>query len=248
MKKFFLFLVGTIVVLALIVVVGGKFFLGSMVKAGVNEFGPKLTQTKVELASASISPVSGEGTLSGLFVGNPPGWTSDKAFYLGQVHVSIAPGSLFKDHVVINEILIDQPEFVYETKLVASNIGDLMKNIEAATGGGKTTAEPAAKGGKQRKFEVKKFTLRNGKVTIGVGTAGTTMSMPAIELTDIGTKEGGITADQVASTVMRSVTAGVISSSTQALMKTLPTTGAAASDALKKAGDGIKKMFGGDKK
>lgn len=248
MKKFFLFLLGLVVVLALVVVVGGKFFLGSMVKAGVNEFGPKLTQTKVELADASISPISGDGTLSGLFVGNPPGWSSDKAFYLGQVHVSVAPGSIFKDHVVINEILIDQPEFVYETKLVASNIGDLMKNIEAATGGNKPKEPATAKEGAPRKFEVKKFTLRNGKVTIGVGAAAATLSMPAIELTDIGTKEGGITGDQVASTVMRSVTAGVISASTQALMKTLPTTGAAAGDALKKAGDGIKKMFGGDKK
>jgi uncharacterized protein involved in outer membrane biogenesis len=248
MKKFFLFLLGLVVVLALVVVVGGKFFLGSMVKAGVNEFGPKLTQTKVELASASISPVSGDGTLSGLFVGNPPGWTSDKAFYLGLVHVSIAPGSLFKDHIVINEIVIDQPEFVYETKLVASNIGDLMKNIEAATGGKKTAEAAAVKAGPQRKFEVKKFTLRNGKVTIGLGAAATTMSMPAIELTDIGTKEGGVTADQVAFTVMRSVTASVISSSTQALMKTVPTMGSAAGDALKKAGQGIQKMLGGEKK
>ena len=247
MKKFFLFLLGTLVVLALVVYVGGQFFLGSAVKAGVNEFGPKLTQTKVELATAKISPISGEGTLGGLFVGNPAGWTSDKAFYLGQVHVKVAPGSFFKDHIVINEILIDQPEFVYETKLVASNIGDLMKNIEAATGG-KKPEEPAAKDGKQRKFEVKKFTMRNGKVTVGLGTAATTLSMPAIELVDIGTKEGGITADQVASTVMRSVTGAVISSSTQALMKTLPTTGAAAGDALKKAGDGLKKMLGGDQK
>jgi uncharacterized protein involved in outer membrane biogenesis len=248
MKKILLFLIGTTVVLALIVLIGGNFFLGSMVKAGVNEFGPRLTQTKVELASASISPVSGDGTLSGLFVGNPPGWTSDKAFYLGQVHVSIAPGSLFKDHIVINEIVIDQPEFVYETKLVSSNIGDLMKNIEAATGGGKKPAGPVAKDGKQRKFEVKKFTLRNGKVTIGVGATATTLSMPAIELTDIGTREGGITADQVASTVMRSVTAGVISSSTLALMKTMPTMGSAAGDALKKAGEGLQKMLGGEKK
>jgi hypothetical protein len=246
MKKILLFLLGTVVVLALVVIVAGKFFLGSMVKAGVNEFGPKLTQTKVELASAAISPVSGDGTLTGLFVGNPPGWTSDKAFYLGQVHVNVAPGSFFKDHVVINEIIIDQPEFVYETKLVASNIGDLMKNIEAATGG-KKAPDPADKSGKERKFEVKKFTLRNGKVTIGVGAAATTLSMPAIELADIGTKEGGITADQIASTVMRSVTAAVISSSTQAVMKTLPTTGAAAGDALKKAGEGIKKIFGGEK-
>lgn len=251
MKKFVLYFIGTIVVLALVVYVGGYFFLGSAVKAGVNEFGPKLTQTKVELASASISPISGEGTLSGLFVGNPPGWTSDKAFYVGLVHVNVAPASFFKDHIVITEIIIDQPEFVYETRLVASNIGDLMKNIENATGG-KKTAEPAAKDATPRKYEVKKFVLRNGKVTIGVGPTAATLSMPPIELTDLGTKEGGITADQIASTVMRSVTSSVIAASTQALLKTIPTmgaaTGEAVGDAVKKTGEGLKKLFGGDKK
>jgi hypothetical protein len=242
MKKFFLFLV----VLVLIVYVGGQFFLGSMVKAGVNEFGPKITQTKVELASASISPVSGSGTLGGLFVGNPPGWSSDKAFYLGQVHVNLAPMSLFKDHIVINEIVIDQPEFVYETKVVASNIGDLMKNIENAMGG-KSGPEPTGKGGKPRKFEVKKFTLRNGRVTVGAAGTAMTMSMPAIELSDIGTKEGGVTAGQFVFVVMRSVTTSVISASTQALTKNLPNMGAAAGDAVKKTGESIKKMFGDGK-
>ena len=249
MKKFLLYFVGTVVVLLLIVYVGGQFFLGSAIKASVNKFGPQLTQTKVELASAFISPLSGEGKLGGLFVGNPPGWSSDRAFYLGQVHVSVVPGSLFKDHVVINEIMIDQPEFVYETKLISSNIGDLMKNIENATGG-KKGAEPVvvAKNDHPQKYEVKKFTMRNGRVTVGVGPAAATMAMPTIELTDIGTKEGGVTADQVAATVMRSVSAGVISASTQALLKTMPTMGAAAGDAVKNAGESIKKMFGGDKK
>jgi hypothetical protein len=247
MKKILLILLGTVVVLALVIVVGGKFFLGSAIKAGVNEFGPKLTQTKVELASASVSPVSGDGSLAGLYVGNPTGWTSEKAFYLGQVHVNVAPGSLFKDHVVINEILIDQPEFVYETKLVSSNIGELLKNIETATGGKKAPASDD-KNTRPRKFEVKKFTLRNGKVTVGVGPAATTLSMPAIELTDIGTKEGGITADQLAFTVMRSVTSGVIATSTQSLLKTVPTMGAAAGDAVKKASEGLQKILGGEKK
>lgn len=248
MKKFILYFLGTIFVLALIVYVGGQFFLGSAVKAGVNEFGPKITLTKVELASASISPVSGDGTLGGLFVGNPKGWSSDKAFYLGQVHVNIEPMSFFRDHVVINEIIIDQPEFVYETRLVSSNIGDLMKNIEQATGGGDRSPDPAAKDGKPRKFEVKKFILRNGKVTVGVGPTAATMSMPPVELTDIGTKEGGVTASQVAFTVMRSVTAGVIASTTQALMKSVPNMGESAGDVMKQTGENLKKMFEVEKK
>lgn len=247
MKKFFLFLIGALLVLTAVVYLGGQFFLGSVVKAGVNRLGPKITQTKVELANASISPVSGAGTLTGLFVGNPPGWSSDKAFYLGQIHVDLEPFSVLGDHVVINEIIIDQPEFVYETKVVASNIGDLLKNIEQSVGSSSKTPEDGAKTEKPMKLEVKKFTLRNGKVTLGVGPAAVTLSMPPIELTDLGTKEGGITPQQLAFAVMRSVTAGVIASSTQALLKTVPNVGAAAGaaagDAVKKTGETLKGLF-----
>lgn len=247
MKKFLLYTLSILVVLALIVYVGGQFFLGSIVKAGVNEFGPKMTQTKVELASASVSPVTGSGNLGGLFVGNPPGWSSDKAFYLGSVHVDIKPSSLLGDHIIINEILIDQPEFVYETKVVSSNIGDLMKNIEKAMGM-KTEPDPKAKAEKPKKFEVKKFTLRNGRVTVGAGSASMTIPMPPIELTDIGTKEGGVTAGEFTFVVMRAVTSSVIASSSQAVMKNLPNMGAAAGDAVKKTGEAIKGLFDQKKK
>jgi len=119
MKKTLLRSLLALLVLALVAYLGLQFLLGSVVKTAVNRMGPKITQTKVELASAKLSPLSGAGTLSGLYVGNPPGWSSEKAFYLGQVHVDMAPFSIFGDHIVLNEVTIDSPEFVYETKLVA---------------------------------------------------------------------------------------------------------------------------------
>jgi len=68
-----------------------SFFLGSIVKAGVNRFGPAYAKAKVELADAQISLFTGSGTITGFLVGNPPGWQSDKAIYLGQAHLSMQP-------------------------------------------------------------------------------------------------------------------------------------------------------------
>jgi len=45
---------------------------------------------------------------------------------------------------VINELVIEQPEFLYETKIVSSNIGDLLKNIEQSMGARKRTRKPKA--------------------------------------------------------------------------------------------------------
>jgi hypothetical protein len=238
----------SVIVLLFVALIGYftmQYFLGSIVKAGVNKFGPTMTQTKVELQGASLSPFSGQGTLTGLAVGNPQGWSNADAVRLGSVHIDLEPFSIFKDHIVINEIVIDSPEFLYETKLVASNIGDILKNVEAAMGGNKA-AEPQ-KDGKPIKMVIKKFTLRNGKVTLGVGTTALPLPMPPVEIVDIGTKEGGITPAGVVFAVMRSVTSSVVAATTQALSKLGGTSGAAAGEGVRQVGEAIKGLFGGKK-
>lgn len=247
MKKILLYGGIAVLVLAIAGYVTLQFFLGSIVKAGVNKFGPSITQTKVELQGAQISPLSGEGTLTGLTVGNPKGWTQSDAFHLGKVHINLEPFSIFKDHIVINEIVIEQPEFTYETKIVASNIGDLLKNIEQSMGAAGAT-EPKTKEGKPIKMVVKKLVVQNGKITLGLGPTAMTLPMPPVNLTDLGTAEGGITPAQVAFAVMRSVTTSVVSASTQALTKIGGTSGAAALEGAKQIGDAVKGLFGGQKK
>lgn len=246
MKKKLTLTLGILAGIVLVVYVGLTFFLGSIVKAGVNSFGPKLTQTKVALAGANISPLTGSGTLSGLAVANPTGWSDANAFYLGKIHVDLEPFSVFGDHIVINEIIIDQPEFLYETKVIASNIKDLLKNIEEFTGQG--GEEPKTKSGQPIKFVVKKFRLTNGTARLGLGAGAIPLPLPPISLDDIGVKEGGITPDQLADVIMRSVLSDIVSATTQAVGKVGSTTGAAAAeaakDAAKKTGEGIKKLFG----
>jgi hypothetical protein len=245
MKKVLLYVVVALLALVVIVYVAGQFFLGSAVKAGVNTVGPRLTQTKVVLADASISPLTGTGTLSGLAVGNPAGWSDRNAFYLGRVHLNVEPRSVLGDTIVINDLTIDQPEINYETHVVSSNISDLLKNIEASVGGGKET--PEEKGGKPRKFIVKHFKLADGKVTLGVGPAALPLPLPPLELNDLGVKEGGLTAGQLTFAVTRQVLANIITATTQAGGKIGGTMGATTAEAVKKAGEGLKKLFGGEK-
>lgn len=248
MKKILLF--GLVAAIALYV--GLMFFLGHIVKAGVNTFGPKLTQTKVELQAATISPVTGAGTLRGLVVGNPKGWSEGNAFSLGRVHVDVAPLSLLGDHVEIEEISIDGPEFLYETRFVSSNIKDLLKNIEDFSGGGKDAqAQPATKDGKPIKFVVRKFRLTNGVARLGVGPTAIPVPLPPIALDDLGVKEGGITPDQLAGAVMKNVLGSIVTGSAEALANMGSTratnTLEQTKDAAKKAAEGVKKLFSGDK-
>lgn len=246
MKK--LLLIGGILVgLGIVGVVVTAFFLGNIVTAGVNRFGPQITQTTVVLQSAAISPLNGSGTLSGLVVGNPKGWSDAPICSLGKIHLDVQPFSILGDHVVINEISIDAPEFNYETKIVASNVNDLLKNIESLTGG-KNAPQATTKSGKPIKFEVKKFRLQNGWVRVGVGPAALKLPMPPLSLDNLGTSEGGITPDQLTFAIMRALTPNIIAATTQAAGKLIPTAGAATVEGVKQLGAGIKGLFGGDKK
>ncbi len=252
MKKT-LIIFGSLLALVVIGAFVASFFLGAIVTKGVNDFAPGITGTKVTLDSATISPLSGSGTLNGLFVGNPEGWKSDKAFSFGKVHVSIVPSSLLGDRIIVNDVHIDGPEFVYETKIISSNIKDLLKNIEKNIGGTseKTAEKPTTKDGKPLKFEVKNFRLENARVTLGVGPTALTVPMPPLVLTDLGTKEGGITPDQLATKVMANILTNITKAVAESALNIGSASGAAttdaAADALRKAGTGIKNLFSGDK-
>jgi hypothetical protein len=246
MKKL-LIILAILAGLGLVGVAVMSFFLGNVVAAGVNRFGPNITQTKVTLASATISPLTGSGALHGLVVGNPKGWSNASLCSLGKIHLSVKPFSIFGDHIVIEEIDVEEPEFNYETKVVASNVADLLKNIEQVTGGS-DAAKATAKNGQPIKFEVKKFRLHNGWVRLGVGPAAMKLPMPPLALDNLGTSKGGITSDQLAYAIMRSVTPNVIAATTEAIGKLSGTAGAATAEGVKQIGAGIKGLFGGDKK
>lgn len=243
MKKF-LKLIAILFLLAVIALVAVGFYLGPIVKKAVNTVGPKLTGTRVELADAKISPLTGSGELAGLFVGNPEGWSGDKAFYLGKVRSSLQPNSLLGGHVILNEVVIDSPEFVYERRLMrGSNIDALLKQIQANTSGGQPAPDASGQApapGKPLKFSIKSLRVENAKMSVIAAGQTLTVPLPPLTLTNLGVAEGGITSDQVASAVLNNVLAEM----TKAAGDGVKAIGAAALDAgaagLKEAKDSAK--------
>lgn len=244
MRKSTIRIAAAAVILVAAAYVAGVFVLGSMVRAGINHFGPKFTQTRVVLDGATLSPLSGEGTLTGFYIGNPPGWSDGPALQLGKVRVKVEPTSLLGDHIIIDDVEIDQPEFTYETKVFSSNIGDLLKAVEGSSDSG-AGQQTKAGNGKPLKFEVRKFRLSGGVVRIGAGPAAIPLPMPPLELDNLGTAEGGITSDQLAVAIMRSLAGGVVQATTHAAAKLGSTMGAATGSAVKNAADSLKGLFGG---
>jgi len=245
MKKFLLILLGGLVLLGAGLYYGLGPVLNSGVLIGVNNLGPKLTQTHVSLADARISPFSGRGTLTGLVVGNPAGWNADHAFTLGKIDLKVNLRSLRGDVIEIEEIIIEQPEFVYETRLVSSNLGDLLKNVEAFTG---PSAAPApevtnAPPANPVKLIVRHFRLVGAKATLGVGPAALPVPLPPIEFHDLGVAKGGATPAELSSEVLAQVL-GEIAKAAANPANAGAAAGKGVGEAAKKAGTGLKKLLG----
>ena len=92
--------------------------------------GSSVLGTAVTVDSVSLSPLSGQGSISGLRVANPEGFESQYAFELDSVLVSIDVNSVFTDAAEIESIVIMQPVITYETKIASDNIRTLLDNLD----------------------------------------------------------------------------------------------------------------------
>ena len=110
--------------------------LGDVVKTAVEKGGSAATQVSVTLAKAEVKPTEGSATLSGLVVGNPPGFKTDNAFELGGISVKIDPATVTKDVVIVKEVVVQGPKVTYELGANGSNIDAIKKNVERFAGGG----------------------------------------------------------------------------------------------------------------
>lgn len=208
MKTFFL------VVLALLVAaaIGAYFFLGSLINrgvvAGVNTFGPRLTGTPVSLAAARISPLGGRGTLTELVVGNPEGYRTDKAFSFGEIDLKVRPRTLLGDPIVIEELVIRAPQFVYETRLTSSNLGAILAHVNKVAGA--TERAALAADAPERRFAIKRLVVEDARVSIAALGVGATVPVPPIEILDLGSEERGVTGAEAATIVLRRVLDSVV--------------------------------------
>lgn len=226
----------------------------SLIKSGIETFGPKLTGGPVTIQSVKISPLSGKGSIKGLVIGNPKGFQTDSAFELAEVRLAVRPRSLLSDVIVIDEIFVKGAKVTYEMAQGGSNVAALQRNIEAFAGGPSTPApekkEEAAKpAGPEKKVRIKSFAFIEGQSRVSAkilrGKA-VTVPLPEIRLKDIGGKDG-TTPGKAAAAIFKALTSSIASTGQAAVKQAA----AQITDGVKKAADqaksavkGIKGLFG----
>jgi len=256
MKKVLLIIGAVILILVVVLMLS----LGQIIKAGVTTAGPKLAGVPIQLTSVVVNPLTGMVRIKGLVIGNPEGFNTPSAMELSDFKLKIKMSSLFSKAIVIEEILINEPQITYEKSLKSSNLSTLQANLAPKETAAKPEAAPAPekKKGAAKKVIIDDFQLNGAKVNVTITALGgkkMTLPLPNIHMKDIGKNSGGANPAEVVSEVFNSISKAVVdavSSGGEMAGKALKDVGGAATDAAKGAtdaakgaADSIKKGLGG---
>lgn len=197
--KITLYVVGGLLALTVIALTVVVMYLDTIIQKGVTVFGSKMTGTKIELKSVSLSLFQPKLELKGFIVGNPAGYSSPEAMSLKRLYIEVDRNSLFTNRILINRIVVDGANICFEPKITGeNNLSDLKKNIdkqvpksEPAKPETAKTPEPAEKK-PGKTVVIKLFELTNAKISVSSSLIrGNSISLPLVDFSmkDIGEKK-----------------------------------------------------------
>jgi hypothetical protein len=203
---------GIVLVVVVAVLAGAAYWayhsLDLIVRVAVEHYAPEVVGVPVKVGSIDISPSNGRGLVKGLEVGNAAGFTAPQALRVGQILVSLDPATLTEPVVHIREIAVESAVVTYERADRGTNLEAIRRNIRRyidanrAASGSVDAGAPARAG--KRRFIVDRLVMRGASVVMTnpqLHGQGIRFGIPDMELADIGKREGGLTASEVANIV-----------------------------------------------
>lgn len=260
MKKM-LILVSVLGVILAGLVIATLMSINPIIVRAVNTVGPKVLLTEVSLRRADVSFLSGSGRLERLMVGSPRGFAAPQTMKLRVVEVKLDTSTLTKDVVIIEKVLIEEPELTYEQSGKTDNFTALLNNVRQTVGGGESTSHNATPNSTQtqpaKKVIIKDLRITGAKANMALtalGGQGLTLTLPDIHLTNIGEESGGATPAEAVQQILDTLSGQMnvaVSGALQDSLKQMQDAAKGAADALKdgqsnvldKAGSGLKKIF-----
>ena len=194
--KLFGGLIGLLIIIVVSAVVYLVMNLNSVVKEGVETYGPDVTQTSVNLDSVDIGLFNGKGELNNFKIGNPPGFTSGHLLKWDTIRVQVNPSSLRNDVVIIDDFTVEGVNINAEQKGLTTNLKkflDGMKSGETSTSN-KSNEQTPNDSGKEIRLALRHVKFANNEINLISEKHGSyTLSMPAFELSDLGDPNVGLT-------------------------------------------------------
>ncbi len=206
-KIFVGFVVAVIAVIAIIAVIGLQN-LDKIIQSTVEEVGPKIVGTEVRLQDVELSLTEGKAALSGLSIKNPAGFSNADAFSLGSIGVQLDTSTITGDVIVIKDVYIDQMVLLAELKgLTDTNLQALLNNVQSNMAGDANSSTPtepeSASQSSSVRLAVEQFRFAKSQLLLQSDQFGEQkITLPTISLSDLGTKEKGLTPQELGAVVM----------------------------------------------
>ncbi len=214
------------IVIVLVVLATVFFFvlssLDRIVARAIEHYGSSATQTDVKVSSVSIKLKSGEGTVNGLKIGNPSGFSTPDAFNLSGIRIRLDTQSVTSNTIVIEEIHVSRPRVTYEIDSRGkSNINMLKDNLQQSPGERESRQKA---NGKKINLVIRKLTVENGQIDVRLAARPDeplTITLPRIALSNLG-GEKGLPPDRITRQILSALARDVGSAAASAgLMKYL---------------------------
>jgi len=213
---------------------GGAWWLyasrDALIRHAIEGFGPQLTGVSVKVRRVKLEPAEGKGTISGLEIGNPAGYSAPRALTLGEMRLAIDYSTLTSSVIRVKEISLQGPVITYEPGAGGDNLTAIQRHIDAQVA--KLAGGKSADAGSGRKFIIDNIYVRDAQVQFG-GTLA--LPMPNVHLRDVGKRSNGASAGEVVKAVWGSVAGGATSVASRA--------GGAVKAGAKTVIDGARSLF-----
>lgn len=189
--------------------------LGRIIERAVETTGPQITGTEVSLGSAAVSIFDGEGALRRLRIGNPEGFSDDDAFSLGEIAIAIDVKSVTGDVVRVRSLVVKAPQLLAEFDAAGSSNLDAIRAHArgAARGGGRKDDA----GGAQTRLIIDEFRFEGAEVRALAPAfqLDKTLKLEPVVLRNLGAKQGGAAAADIANQVLGPIAQAAIQAATK---------------------------------
>jgi len=189
---------GVLLVVLVFVLLGN---LDKIVKGSIEGVGTELLGTPVGVDAVAIELKNGGGTISGLSIANPTGFSAGNAFQMDKIKLGIDLGSIGKQPLVINELEIDSPIVRLDVNEDgSSNLNTLMDNMK--NNSTKADEKAAEQQGEPMRMSFERLSITGVTVQVNIaGQPSETVVIPDIEKHNLG-KDGGLTPAQLGTIII----------------------------------------------
>jgi hypothetical protein len=204
------------ILVVLAVLIAGLLWFGyskidDLLKLGIEKAGTEALQAPVTIQKLKISMFSGAGTIDGLEIGTPTGFSVPCSLRINQADIAINTSASKEDRIVIQHIRFNEPDIHLEVGPGGTNLSQIAKNARATadsvappSGTAPAPASPETPG-KNLKLQVDEILITGAKVNASAGLlpgAQASVPLPEIKLTGLGAGPKGLTPAELTAVIL----------------------------------------------